>query len=292
MGSGAPSTTESTSSRLSRASSAMTHWPSGSMPRRPARPAIWVSSFVDSARKPRSVRLVSPCRTTLRAGMWIPRLIVSVAKTTRTRPRSNSTSVRRLRLGRIPAWWSPTPDPEGLEDGLVERGRRERRALVDRLGDGLLDLAAAVPVEKCAAFLEDLVHRALAPGPAEDEVDRRQPAARLQLLEHRRDRGHAPGVEAPPPLVAAALDPDELGAARPHGVERSGSRPPGRRRGTGAAPGRCGWTIAWIGRWTSPIQSAISRTFATVADSATRVTSFGALTMISSQTVPRLSSPM
>ena len=47
-----------------------------------------------------------------------------------------------------------------------------------------------------------------------------------------------------------------------------------------------------MGRWTSPIQSAISRTLATVADRATSVTSLGALTMISSQTVPRPSSPM
>ena len=40
------------------------------------------------------------------------------------------------------------------------------------------------------------------------------------------------------------------------------------------------------------IQSAISFTLATVADSATSCTSRGALTMISSHTVPRPSSPM
>src|SRR5438093_1338527 len=45
------------------------HAPAGSIPRRPARPAIWVSSLCDSERNPRSVRLVSPCRTTERAGM-------------------------------------------------------------------------------------------------------------------------------------------------------------------------------------------------------------------------------
>jgi len=47
-----------------------------------------------------------------------------------------------------------------------------------------------------------------------------------------------------------------------------------------------------IGRWTIEIQSAISFTLATVADSATSRTLAGALTMISSHTVPRPSSPM
>jgi len=47
-----------------------------------------------------------------------------------------------------------------------------------------------------------------------------------------------------------------------------------------------------MGRWTRLIQSAISAMFATVADSATRAASFGALTMISSHTVPRPGSPM
>ncbi len=50
--------------------------------------------------------------------------------------------------------------------------------------------------------------------------------------------------------------------------------------------------MATMGRCTSVIQSAISATFCTVADSATSATSLGQLTMISSQTVPRPSSPM
>ncbi|PYM60362.1 MAG: hypothetical protein DMD79_15930 [Candidatus Rokuibacteriota bacterium] len=50
---------------------------------------------------------------TLRAGMRIPRLIVSVANTTRTTPRSKRPSLRRLRLGRMPAWRSPTPWARG-----------------------------------------------------------------------------------------------------------------------------------------------------------------------------------
>src|SRR3989442_230470 len=59
-------------------------------------------------------------------------------------------------------------------------------------------------------------------------------------------------------------------------------------RGTG----RCGWKIGTIGRSPIEIQSAISLTFATVAERPTSRTSCGALTMISSQTVPRPSSPM
>ena len=110
-GSGAPSTTRRISSTPSRTSSAITHLPSGSMPRRPARPAIWVSSLWVRLRKPRSVRLVSDCSTTLFAGMWIPRDMVSVAKTTRHRPRSKRCSTSRFTLGRMPAWCMPTPMP-------------------------------------------------------------------------------------------------------------------------------------------------------------------------------------
>ena len=47
-----------------------------------------------------------------------------------------------------------------------------------------------------------------------------------------------------------------------------------------------------MGRCTSEIQSAISLTFDTVAESPTSSTLFGAPTMISSHTVPRASSPM
>ena len=110
-GSGAPSTTRRMSSTPSRTSSAMTHLPSGSMPRRPARPAIWVSSLWVRFRKPRSVRLVRDWSTTLLAGMWIPSDMVSVAKTTLQSPRSKRCSMRRFTLGRMPAWWSPTPMP-------------------------------------------------------------------------------------------------------------------------------------------------------------------------------------
>ena len=56
--------------------------------------------------------------------------------------------------------------------------------------------------------------------------------------------------------------------------------------------GRCGWKMGTMGRWTIEIQSEISLTLATVAERATSATSLGALTMISSQTVPRPSSPM
>ena len=111
IGSGGPFTTRFMSSSPSRTSRAITHLPSGSMPRRPARPAIWVSSLWVRLRKPRSVRLVSDCSITLLAGMWMPSDIVSVAKTTLQRPRSKSSSMKRFTVGRMPAWWSPTPMP-------------------------------------------------------------------------------------------------------------------------------------------------------------------------------------
>ena len=45
------------------------------------------------------------------AGMWMPRDMVSVAKTTLQSPRSNRSSISRFTLGSTPAWCSPTPMP-------------------------------------------------------------------------------------------------------------------------------------------------------------------------------------
>ena len=61
---------------------------------------------------------------------------------------------------------------EGLEDRLVQRGGLERRARLHRLADRLLDLASLGAVEERLALGEELLHRPLAAGPAEDEVDR------------------------------------------------------------------------------------------------------------------------
>ena len=112
------------------------------------------------------------------------------------------------------------PRPERFEDALVERGRGERRAVLDRIGDRLLHFPATSPVEERSPLLEDLVHRPLAPGTAEDEVDRGQPAPRLQLLEDRGHRGHPARVEASPPFVPPPFDADQLRAPRPHALDR------------------------------------------------------------------------
>ncbi len=42
--------------------------------------------------------------TTVRAGMLIPSASVSVAKTARTSPASNSSSTTSLKVGSMPAW--------------------------------------------------------------------------------------------------------------------------------------------------------------------------------------------
>ena len=130
----------------------------------------------------------------------------------------------------------PDTAPERLEDALVERRGGERRALLDGVRDRLAPPPGCEPVEERPAFLQDLVHRALAPGAAEDEVDRGQPSPALELLEHGRDGRHAARVEAPAPLVAAAVDPHHLGAARP--TASSGWISADRSaRGTGGARG-------------------------------------------------------
>src|SRR4030067_1010113 len=123
MGPGEPSTTWSTDSTPSRASSAITHSPSASIPRRPARPAIWVSSLWESAREPRSARFGRPRRP-------LPRLVARV----------------------VPL--------------VPLRGGQERPSLG-----------------------EDVLHRALAAGAAEDEVDRGEPPPRLAPLDAHRPGG-------------------------------------------------------------------------------------------------------
>ena len=47
--------------------------------------------------------------TTDRAGMLIPSASVSVAKTARTSPDSNSSSTTSLKVGSKPAWWAAIP---------------------------------------------------------------------------------------------------------------------------------------------------------------------------------------
>ena len=86
-----------------------TAWPSTSIPRRPARPVSWVYSPGVSAAWVSPFHLSSRSMTTVRAGMLIPRASVSVAKTARTSPASNSSSTTSLKVGSMPAWWAAIP---------------------------------------------------------------------------------------------------------------------------------------------------------------------------------------
>ena len=60
-------------------------------------------------RNPQSGRLVSDGSTTLFAGMWIPRDMVSVAKTTLMSPSTKQSSTASRNAGIIPAWCAATP---------------------------------------------------------------------------------------------------------------------------------------------------------------------------------------
>ena len=148
------------------------------MPRRPARPAIWVSSLWVRLRKPRSVRLVSPWSTTLAPACGC-RAPSSRWRTPRGRARART-----------------APRSAASRSAARRRGARRRRAErpEDRLVERRLARSSAVPRprprwprrpraaargEERLALGEHVVHRALAAGAAEDEVDRGQPAARF-----------------------------------------------------------------------------------------------------------------
>ncbi len=79
------------------------------MPRRPARPVSWVYSPGVTSAWVSPFHFESFSMTTERAGMLMPRASVSVANTTRHRPRRNSSSTHSLKRGSIPAWWAAMP---------------------------------------------------------------------------------------------------------------------------------------------------------------------------------------
>ena len=87
----------------------MTALPSISIPRRPARPVSWVYSpgVTDTCDSP--FHLVSFSKTTVRAGMFMPRARVSVANTALINPRWNNSSTHSLNAGRSPAWCEAIP---------------------------------------------------------------------------------------------------------------------------------------------------------------------------------------
>ncbi|MEZ5203895.1 MAG: hypothetical protein R2701_05825 [Acidimicrobiales bacterium] len=84
-------------------------WPTGSMPRRPARPVSWVYWEGVSSSWCSPVNFDSVSITTDRAGMLIPSASVSVANTTLINPSTKHPSTASLNGGTMPAWWAATP---------------------------------------------------------------------------------------------------------------------------------------------------------------------------------------
>ena len=87
----------------------MTEWPSWSIPRRPARPVNWVYSPAVIGTVDSPLNFSNFSNTTVRAGMLMPSARVSVAKTTLSSFRRNSSSTTSLNTGSSPAWWAATP---------------------------------------------------------------------------------------------------------------------------------------------------------------------------------------
>eukprot|EP00962_Isochrysis_galbana_P040544 scaffold14707_cov129-Isochrysis_galbana.AAC.13 len=83
--------------------------PRESIPRRPARPDIWMYSAAEGSRKVSPSHLRSDENTTARAGMFSPSAKVSVAKSNRTRPSWKRISTTSLSTGSSPEWCTATP---------------------------------------------------------------------------------------------------------------------------------------------------------------------------------------
>ena len=174
----------------------------------------------------------------------------------------------------------------------------DARVIPQRVGDRLVHLGAPLRRQERVAVLQVASQRALASRPAEDEVDGREP---LPLAKLRDDPVRAGGPAALPvpaegvPVAArpagAHPQPGRADAAARCGASSVAISPSGWQRRYWSGTGRTVWTMGWMGRWTSPIQAAISCRLLTVAESPTSWVVGGALMTISSQTVPRPSSP-
>ena len=153
--------------------------------------------------------------------MWMPRLMVSVAKTTLTSPRSKRISVKRFSAGRIPAWCIPAPwRSPAKSSAFTSRLGHDARIIPQRVGDRLVHLGSPLRRQERVAVLQVPSQRALASRSAEDEIDGREP---LPLAKLRDDPVRAGGPTALP--VAAEGTPGR--GAEPRGRIRS--------RGAGAA---------------------------------------------------------
>src|SRR3954471_5479989 len=177
-----------------------------SIPRRPARPVSWVYSPGVTSACASPFHFTSRSRTTVRAGMLMPRARVSVANTALTRPRTKHSSTVSLNAGTSPAWWGARAGAEPLRAGLLDRRdqpgvvggeageqalaplpeaedvqvllRQRAGALVDDRGD----LGALGLVGEPQARPEALGHRLVAAVAGEDERDGRQQAGAVEPL--------------------------------------------------------------------------------------------------------------
>mmetsp|Transcript_2566 Transcript_2566/g.8474 ORF Transcript_2566/g.8474 Transcript_2566/m.8474 type:complete len:234 (+) Transcript_2566:192-893(+) len=83
--------------------------PVASMPRRPARPDIWIYSPEDTRRNSSPSNLRALANATVRAGMLRPMAKVSVANRILRRPSWKRISTTSLMSGSRPPWWMPMP---------------------------------------------------------------------------------------------------------------------------------------------------------------------------------------
>src|SRR5439155_16556931 len=115
-----------------------------------------------------------------------------------------------------PRMMEPDPEPERVEDRLIEGGVAEPRALSERLVDGRVDLALLLARQQAAAVAEHVLQRALAPDPAEDEVDGGQPAASLERLDEHLGRDDPARVPPASIVLTARLVPHHPRPAAAH----------------------------------------------------------------------------
>src|SRR6058998_15907 len=107
-------------------------------------------------------------------------------------------------------------EPERLEHRLVQQRLGDRRAVVDELVDRVVHVGLLRGGEEALALGEDVVRRALAADAAEDEVDRGEPAARLEPVDQDARVHHPTRVPAAAVIGPTRLAADQTGAPGPH----------------------------------------------------------------------------
>ena len=111
-------------SAVTPSSTHTTHVPTASLPRRPARPLIWMYSPLVSARCAVPSNFAVDANTHVRAGMFRPIANVSVAKRAFTSWAWNRTSTSSFTRGRRPEWC--TAMPRRRRARMCSRGGRAR----------------------------------------------------------------------------------------------------------------------------------------------------------------------